>query len=147
MKNFIINSIDNLFSVVSYLKSILFVGYMVAAAIVKKIFDVRIRFTMYDAFTQSVINIIKRIPKGKVISYGMIANLAGNPRGARQVSWILHSMSEKHNLPWWRIINSKGIIALRPGEGRDFQRAKLEQEGIKFTGDYRIDIDSGMMKI
>ncbi len=101
---------------------------------------------IHDEFTQTVINIIKRIPKGKVLSYGMIAVMAGNPRGARQVSWILHSMSKKYNLSWWRIVNSKGIIALRSGEGRDLQKVKLEQEGVEFIEDYRINLDSYIWK-
>ena len=102
---------------------------------------------VYDEFTRTVINIIRRIPKGKVLSFGILADMAGNPKGARQVSWILHSMSKKYNLSWWRIINSKGVITIRPGEGRDFQRAKLESEGVKFIEDYRIDLDSYLWKI
>ncbi|MHA1457965.1 MAG: MGMT family protein [Promethearchaeota archaeon] len=62
---------------------------------------------MPSEFTQEVIKIIKNIPKGKVLTYGMIAKLAGNPRAARQVSWILHSSSKKYDLPWHRVINSK----------------------------------------
>ncbi|UCC21332.1 MAG: MGMT family protein, partial [Promethearchaeota archaeon] len=42
-------------------------------------------------FTERIIQIIKNIPKGKVLTYGFVAKLAGNPRAARQVSWILHS--------------------------------------------------------
>jgi len=102
---------------------------------------------IHNEFTQTVINIIRGIPKEKVLSYGIIAGMAGNPRGARQVSWILHSMSKKYNLPWWRVVNSKGIIAMRSGGGRDFQRLKLEQEGVKFIEDYRINLDSCLWKI
>jgi methylated-DNA-protein-cysteine methyltransferase related protein len=100
----------------------------------------------YDPFTQSVINIIKQIPESKVLTYGIVADMAGNSRCARQVSWILHSMSEKHNLPWWRIVNSKGIIVLKSGEGREMQRARLEKEGVEFSGDYRIDLDLSIWK-
>ena len=62
---------------------------------------------MMNPFTERVINIIKSIPIGKVMSYGQIAKVAGSPRGARQVVRILHSMSEKHKLPWHRVINAK----------------------------------------
>ena len=65
-------------------------------------------------FTEEVLDIIKMIPKGKVMTYGQIAAYAGNPRGARQVSRILHSMSSSHELPWHRVINSKGGISLTP---------------------------------
>ncbi|QHK04677.1 DNA base-flipping protein [Bacillus velezensis] len=50
-------------------------------------------------FTERAVAIIKQIPEGKVMTYGQIADLAGSPRGARQVVRILHSMSKKHRLP------------------------------------------------
>ena len=80
-------------------------------------------------FTESVLDIIKAIPSGKVMTYGQIAAYADHPRGARQVSRILHSMSMKHNLPWWRVINSKGSISLT-GESGYTQGELLSQEGI-----------------
>ena len=102
---------------------------------------------MYNEFTLSVINIIKKIPKGKVLSYGLIAVLAGNPRGARGVSWILHSMTRKHNLPWWRVVNSKGVISLKTPEGKEYQKFRLKQEGVAVSDDYRIDLNKYLMKI
>ena len=81
-------------------------------------------------FTEDVLAIILMIPKGKVMTYGQIAVLANNPRGARQVSRILHSMSEKHKLPWHRVINSKGGISLT-GEPGFIQSGMLEREGIE----------------
>lgn len=81
-------------------------------------------------FTFKVIETIKMIPYGKVMTYGQIAAYCGNPRGARQVSRILHSMSSKHKLPWHRVINSKGGISLT-GEGGFMQSELLIQEGIK----------------
>ena len=80
-------------------------------------------------FTESVLDIIKSIPQGKVMTYGQIAAVAGNPRGARQVSRILHSMSVNHGLPWHRVINSQGGISLK-GEGGFVQATLLSQEGI-----------------
>lgn len=90
-------------------------------------------------FTKLVIEIIKEIPEGKVMSYGGIAKAAGNPRGARQVSRILHSMTKSHNLPWHRIINSKGEISLTD-EGLVRQREMLEAEGVKVTKEKKIDL-------
>ncbi len=81
-------------------------------------------------FTEKVIKIIQRIPHGKVMTYGQIATYADNPRGARQVSRILHSMSMKYNLPWHRVINSKGGISLT-GEGGYIQGQMLVDEGIE----------------
>lgn len=80
-------------------------------------------------FTEDVLSIIKSIPKGFVMTYGQIAAYAGNPRGARQVSRILHSMTAKHKLPWHRVINSKGTISLT-GEAGFVQGQMLAAEGI-----------------
>jgi len=90
-------------------------------------------------FTEKVIRIISNIPAGKVLSYGSIAVLAGNPRGARQVSWILSSMSGKYKLPWHRVINSMGKISLRDPFAREEQKARLESEGIVFSRNDIID--------
>lgn len=95
-------------------------------------------------FTEKVLNIIKSIPPGKVMTYGQIASYADHPRGARQVSRILHSMSQKHNLPWWRVINSQGSISLT-GEAGYMQGDLLVQEGIEVTNK-RIDLSKYLYK-
>ena len=82
-------------------------------------------------FTEKVIEIIKSIPAGKVMTYGQIAGVAGSPRAARQVVRILHSMSKKHRLPWHRVINAKGEIALQDDESFNEQRLNLAMEGIQ----------------
>nr|WP_241657196.1 MGMT family protein [Halobacillus salinus] len=64
------------------------------------------------------------------MTYGQIARLAGNPRAARQVARALHSMSAKHDLPWHRVINAQGKVAIRDEEGYEIQRMSLESEGI-----------------
>ncbi|WP_320006329.1 MGMT family protein [Maridesulfovibrio sp.] len=93
-------------------------------------------------FTEKVIEMIKAIPEGKVCSYGRIAALAGNSRGARQVVRILHSSSEKEHLPWQRVVNRDGCISLKKGQGYERQRKLLEIEGIKFDFEGRIDLDT-----
>jgi len=87
---------------------------------------------MPKTFYQRVIAIIKNIPEGKVATYGQIATYAGNPRAARQVSYILHSSSQKEDLPWHRVINSKGSISLKPKYGYELQKQMLKKEGITF---------------
>ncbi|MEH7439348.1 MGMT family protein [Neobacillus drentensis] len=82
-------------------------------------------------FTENVIEIIRGIPEGKVMTYGQIARLAGSPRAARQVVRILHSMSKKHRLPWHRVINVKGQIALQEDESYNEQVLSLEAEGVE----------------
>jgi len=94
---------------------------------------------MISHFSKKVIEIIKKIPAGKVATYGQIATLAGNNKAARQISRILHSSSEKYDLPWYRVINSQGKISLRSGDGFEMQKAMLESEGIKVIAD-RIDL-------
>ncbi|MCY9512033.1 MGMT family protein [Paenibacillus larvae] len=93
-------------------------------------------------FTAKVIDIIKLIPEGKVMTYGQIATLAGSPRGARQVVRILHSMSSKYQLPWHRVINSLGEISIKDNELSALQKAFLEGEGIEVKEDNRIDLET-----
>ncbi|MGV7114704.1 MGMT family protein [Paenibacillus kyungheensis] len=83
-------------------------------------------------FTKHVIRIIQAIPYGKVMTYGQIAAEAGSPRAARQVVRVLHSMSKKYDLPWHRVVNSKGEIAIADDESRFLQQMLLEEEGIEF---------------
>jgi methylated-DNA-protein-cysteine methyltransferase-like protein len=82
-------------------------------------------------FTENIVEIILSIPAGKVATYGQIAGLAGSPRAARQVVRILHSMSKKHHLPWHRVINAKGQIALQDDESYNEQLLSLESEGVE----------------
>ncbi|KLT15581.1 DNA methyltransferase [Neobacillus vireti] len=65
------------------------------------------------------------------MTYGQIAGLAGSPRAARQVVRILHSMSRAHRLPWHRVINAKGQIALQDDESYNEQLLSLEAEGVE----------------
>jgi len=90
---------------------------------------------MISPFSKRVIEIIKKIPSGKVATYGQIATLAGNNKAARQISRILHSSSEKHELPWHRVINSHGTISLKFGDGFEMQKSMLQSEGINVMED------------
>ncbi|HWX56682.1 MAG TPA: MGMT family protein [Verrucomicrobiae bacterium] len=73
---------------------------------------------------------ILKIPRGKVSSYGAVAEAAGLPRGARQVVWALN---QSQGLPWHRVVAAGGRIAL-PGELGFEQRFLLESEGVLFSG-------------
>ena len=90
---------------------------------------------MILAFSKRVIEIIKKIPSAKVATYGQIATLAGNNKAARQISRILHSSSEKHEIPWHRVINSHGMISLKFGDGFEMQKSMLQSEGINVMED------------
>lgn len=94
-----------------------------------------------DSFHQRLIKVIKKIPRGKVATYGQIATMAGNPRAARQVAWVLNNASEKEKLPWHRVINRAGKISLPPGQGYELQKQLLKDEGVRFDLTDKIDLD------
>jgi methylated-DNA-protein-cysteine methyltransferase related protein len=73
---------------------------------------------------------IRRIPKGKVSTYGGVARAAGIPRGARLVASVLH---RGFGLPWQRVLGTGGEIKLR-GDSAIEQRLRLEAEGVRFRG-------------
>jgi methylated-DNA-protein-cysteine methyltransferase-like protein len=83
--------------------------------------------------------IIRRIPKGKVATYGQIAMMAGMAGHARQVGYALHVLPDNSNVPWHRVINAKGRISLRSNDmWSSIQKAILLAEGISFDADDRI---------
>ena len=85
------------------------------------------------SFFQRVYRIVQRIPAGQATSYGAIARMLGNPRGARTVGWALHSLPEGSDVPWQRVINSQGRISTSCREhSARVQRELLEAEGICF---------------
>ena len=92
-------------------------------------------------FTRSVIEIIKRIPEGKVCTYGRIGLMAGHTNGARQVSRILHTMSRTHDLPWHRVVNAHGFISLPKRGGYGEQKDRLRREGVAFDEKDRVDLE------
>jgi methylated-DNA-protein-cysteine methyltransferase-like protein len=90
--------------------------------------------------TERIIAVIQSIPKGKAASYRDIALAAGLPNGARQVVRVLHSMSEKHKLPWHRVIRADGSIALPPEQGGLLQAGLLRSEGIKVSKTLKVNL-------
>ncbi len=63
------------------------------------------------------------------------------------MSWILHSSSKKYNLPWHRVISSKGKITLNTVEDCEYQKKLLELEGIKFSDGFNVDLKEYLWKI
>lgn len=89
-------------------------------------------------FRERVFEIVKKIPKGKVTTYGTVATLSGLPRGARLVGGILHFNPD---LPWQRIINRHGFLSTKCLEhSKSLQKALLEQEGIEVSSDFMVDL-------
>ncbi len=91
-------------------------------------------------FSQAVVHLIRSIPVGCVATYGDIAAAAGSPRAARQVVRLLHSASDKYQLPWHRLINRAGQIALTEPAAFERQRHCLEAEGVEVNDSGRIDL-------
>ncbi|OGC50636.1 hypothetical protein A2716_03035 [candidate division WWE3 bacterium RIFCSPHIGHO2_01_FULL_40_23] len=93
-------------------------------------------------FKEKVFEIVRRVPEGKVVSYGQVALMAGIPRAAIQVGWVLHISDESDKLPWWRVINNAGRISTTCLEHTaQNQKEKLEKEGVKVTKNLKIDIE------
>jgi len=85
--------------------------------------------------------IVQQIPKGSVATYGQIADLAGLPGYARQVGYALHAIPDGLDVPWHRVINSKGMISLRStGPFDQVQRSLLEAEGVEFSKNGRVSL-------
>jgi methylated-DNA-protein-cysteine methyltransferase related protein len=80
--------------------------------------------------TERVIQIIRSIPSGEIMTYGEVGLAAGYARGARQVSRILHSCSQKYGLPWHRVVGKGPKISLPEDRGGAIQRKLLEKEGV-----------------
>lgn len=77
---------------------------------------------------------VRRIPRGRVATYGQVAALAGMPGHARQVGYALHALPEGTRIPWHRVINARGRISFHP-DSMDWavQRALLEKEGVRLA--------------
>ncbi len=88
-------------------------------------------------YFEDIQKIVRKIPRGKVASYGSVAQAAGYPGTARQVAWALRASTAKR-LPWQRVLGSGGNILL-PGEAGLHQRTLLELEGVRFKGS-RVDM-------
>jgi methylated-DNA-protein-cysteine methyltransferase-like protein len=85
--------------------------------------------------------VVRRIPRGRVATYGQIARLAGLPGHARQVGYALHAMATARPLPWHRVVNARGEVSRRSRPGPDVaQRELLAREGVSFDARGRIDL-------
>ena len=89
-------------------------------------------------------SVVRRIPRGRVATYGQIARIAGLPPQARMVGYALHALPDDiaSSVPWQRVINAQGRISLRAFAGSEaVQRKRLEREGVKFDAKARVDLE------
>lgn len=96
---------------------------------------------MSSASYEAIYAAVRRIPRGRVATYGQIARVAGLPHHARQVGYSLHALPPDSKVPWQRVINARGEISLRARpECEQEQRALLEAEGVAFDASGRVDL-------
>lgn len=92
-------------------------------------------------FVRGVWKVVAGIPRGHVLTYGEVARLAGRPNGARHVSGALRLAPGKLNLPWHRVINAQGRIAIpEDSSGYRRQKKRLESEGVIFLNG-KVDLE------
>jgi methylated-DNA-protein-cysteine methyltransferase-like protein len=92
-------------------------------------------------FYDDVYALVRQIPPGKVVTYGQVAALLGQPRAARAVGYALRFLPAGTDVPWHRVINHRGHISLRaPPESPLLQRLLLEEEGVVFDTAGRVDL-------
>ncbi len=92
-------------------------------------------------FKNSVIKVVRSIPKGQVASYGQIAAIIGLPRAALQVGWVLSSCGNDGITPWWRVVNKDGVITIKNSKySANLQKKLLEKDGIFVTKDMKVNI-------
>lgn len=92
-----------------------------------------------EGFFERVYAFVRQVPQGHVVTYGQVAAALGNPRWARQVGWAMRACPD--DVPWHRVVNGQGRLSIRPELGSfNPQRALLEEEGVQFEPDGRIDL-------
>lgn len=97
---------------------------------------------MHD-FSQNVYRAVQKIPRGKVSNYGCIAFLAGKPRAARGVGFVLHRNPDPEHIPCHRVVFKDGSLCKGyVFGGPDVQRQKLIEEGVAFLPDGRVDMET-----
>ena len=94
-----------------------------------------------EDYYQRVYEVVEQIPPGMVTTYGAIAGYLGVRSGARMVGYALNGISEKRHIPAHRVVNRLGELTGRAYFPGDTMRERLQQEGVVFIDEYRVDID------
>jgi methylated-DNA-protein-cysteine methyltransferase related protein len=91
---------------------------------------------------ETIFSAVRRIPRGRVATYGQIAALAGLARQPRLVGYALHALPSSTAVPWHRVINARGMVSVRAdGAASLSQRLMLEREGVQFDGRGRVSLE------
>jgi methylated-DNA-protein-cysteine methyltransferase-like protein len=92
------------------------------------------------SFSARVYALVRRVPRGRVVSYGGIAAMLGSPRAARGVGHALSGLGPDADVPWWRVVNHNGEISIKGDPGLALlQRTLLEKERVVFDRRGRVD--------
>ncbi len=94
-----------------------------------------------DTFYERVYAFVRQVPPGRVVTYGQVALELGAPAAARAVGYALHFLPGTSDVPWWRVVNASGGISHGSrGPAADFQRERLEAEGVRFGLDGKLSL-------
>jgi len=98
---------------------------------------------------QAIYDVVRRIPQGRVATYGQVARLAGMPGRARLVGYALSALRGQIPVPWHRVVNAQGRISCRSDSGSaDLeQRLRLESEGVIFDAQDRIPLERYLWQV
>lgn len=98
-----------------------------------------------------IYNVVRRIPRGRVATYGQVAALCGSPRGAQVVGWALRALKPGTKLPWQRVVNKDGMISIENMQApKEQQAALLRSEGVEVVlrdGNFWIDLGTYGWKV
>jgi methylated-DNA-protein-cysteine methyltransferase related protein len=96
-----------------------------------------------DAAAAAICAVIRRIPKGWVATYGQVAAMAGLPRRARLVGYVLQNLDPATEIPWHRVVNAKGEVSysMSRNGGDALQQRLLEKEGVEFDDRNRFNLE------
>ena len=93
-------------------------------------------------FFKDVIEVVKLIPKGKVTSYGMIANYLGAKKSSRLVGWALNKVSQNIEIPAHRVVNRNGLMTGKNNfPTKNYMKEELEKEGLNIKEDSIVDFN------
>lgn len=98
---------------------------------------------MKSSSYERIWSVVRRIPRGRVATYGQVARIAGLPRHARLVGYALNALEDggAEKVPWQRVINAQGKVSARAFAGSEaVQRKLLEREGVRFDARDRVDL-------
>ncbi len=100
-----------------------------------------------ENFSEKVLQIVKKIPYGKVTTYGAIADVLGSKRSARMVGWVLNRQKGNKDIPAHRVVNRNGLLTGKIHfEGINLMQELLESEGITIANNRVVDMDKHFWK-